>query len=48
MIEDEIHFLIQCPTYKETRDKLLTKHILANVEITDNHKFHDILKTKRT
>ena len=28
------------------RDKLLTKHILANVEITDNHKFHNILRQK--
>ena len=46
MIEDEIHFLVQCTTYKEMRDKLLTKHILANVEITDNHKFHDILRQK--
>ena len=46
MIEDETHFLVQCPTYKEMRDKLLTKHILANVEITDNHKFHDIWRQK--
>ena len=46
MIEDEIHFLVQCPTYNEMRDKLLTKHILANVKITDNHKFHDILRQK--
>ena len=42
-IEDEIHFLIKCPTYKEIRDNLLPKNILNNTQISDNDKFKYIL-----
>ena len=28
IIEDEIHFLVQCPNYKDMRENLLTKHLL--------------------
>ena len=28
IIEDEIHFLFQCPNYKDMRENLLTKHLL--------------------
>ena len=44
MIEDEIHFLIQCPIYKELRDKHLPITVLDNIEISDKEKFHYILK----
>ena len=46
IIEDEIHFLIQCPTYKELRDKLLSPHILNNITLCDEDKFTNILKQK--
>ena len=29
-IEDEIHFLVKCPTYKELRDKLVINTIHSN------------------
>ena len=45
-IEDEIHFLIHCPTYKEIRDSLLPKSILNNIQISDNEKFNSILSGK--
>ena len=44
MIEDKIHFLIQCPTYKEMRDKHFPPTVLDNTEISDKEKFHYILK----
>ena len=44
MIEDELHFLIQCPTYKEMRDKHFPPTGLHNTEISDKEKFHYMLK----
>ena len=44
MIEDELHFLIQCPTYKEMRDKHFPPTVLYNTEISDKEKFHYMLK----
>ena len=35
MIEDELHFLIQCPAYKEMRDKHFLPSVLHNTEISD-------------
>ena len=44
IIEDKIHFLVQCPNYKDMGENLLKKHILTNGEITNIQKFHFILK----
>ena len=44
MIEDELHFLIQCPTYKEMIDKHFPPTVLHNTEISDKEKFHYMLK----
>ena len=35
MIEDELHFLIQCPIYKEIRDKHFPPTVLYNTQISD-------------
>ena len=44
LIEDEIHFLVQCPTYKELRDKLLTNTSHSNKNFSNRDKFLAILK----
>ena len=46
IIEDEIHFLVQCPNYKDMRENLLTKHILTNGEITNIQKIPPYLEAK--
>ena len=39
MIEDELHFLILYPAYKEMRDKHFPPSVLYNTEISDKEKF---------
>ena len=43
-IEDEAHFLIRCPQYKELRERYLPLNILGNNDLTDERKMINILK----
>ena len=38
-VEDKVHFLINCPQYKELRDTYLSPHILKNNLISNEEKF---------
>ena len=43
IVEDEIHFLIECPIYDSLRDELLSQKILNNHLTTDLFKFQKIM-----
>ena len=43
-VEDEAHFLIRCPQYKELRERYLPLNILSNNDLTDERKMINILK----
>ena len=45
-VEDEAHFLIDCPQYKELRDKLLPPRILNNPGLNSEQKLVKILSDK--
>ena len=46
-VEDEIHFLVRCPLYKEIRENLLPREILRN-NSNDEQKFVDIMTDGET
>ena len=45
-VEDEAHFLISCPQYKELREKLLPSRILKNPGLNSEEKLIKILSDK--
>ena len=45
-VEDEAHLLIDCPQYKELRDKLLPPRILNNPGLNSEQKLVKILSDK--
>ena len=43
VVENETHFLISCPMYKELRENLLPPQILHSKQISDQQKFVEIM-----
>ena len=43
VVEDEIHFLINCPMYRNLREIMLPSQVLNNQNMTDQQKFVEIM-----
>ena len=39
VIEDEIHFLLVCPQYRNLRSKFIDKHLIPNLDKMENFMF---------
>ena len=42
-MEDETHFMVICPIYKEIRENLLCPQVLQNRNLTNDQKFVEIM-----